>query len=394
MSDAGNKEEQLSAKSQQVDKLLDRWISKTGPGAAVMVIHKHAVLNKRGYGLARLDQDSPMPITATTNFRLASLTKQFTGMAVAMLIEEKKLNLNDRLTDFFPEQPAREIRIHHLLHHTAGLSEYDELFRQFGMIDGVEFQAVGAHPSGFEPKNSDVLSLLKGQTLLNYPPGSTFAYSNSGYACLAAIVEKASEMSYSQFLKCRIFDKLGMAHTFVGANPDRQMPDLAYSYDFRGVGTRTDIDYSPLNTIYGDDGVYSNLEDLYKWDQALVCACDQTAPAKPLVSDKMLDLIFRPGKLNDGTSTDYGFGWSVAATRSYVDHDGEWLGFRTYIRRYLNDHFSIIVLSNFASIDPVAIAERIDAIYFPPGSRPNCPRAVSPRRAATKSAKASNATAH
>ncbi len=375
---AGNDDVKSKAESRQVDDLLGRWISPTGPGAAVMVIRDHKVVHQRGYGLARLGRTAQMPITPTTRFRLASLTKQFTGMAIAMLIEEGKLKLTDRLSDFFPDQPAKEIRLCHLLHHTSGLREYGTLFREFGMIDDVDFQAATPSPGGFQPTNVDVLSLLKGQTLSTNPPGRVFVYNNSGYVCLAAIIEKVSKMAYSQFLQRRIFDKLGMSSTFVGDNPDKKTPDLAYSYDFTSVGACKDIDYSPLNKIYGEDGVYSNLADLYKWDQALFYSRDLEPPAKPLVSDATLSMIFQPGVLNDGTSTGYGFGWFVLQNSTRMEHDGVWLGYRTYIRRYLNDHFTIIVLSNYANVNAQAVVNGIDDIYYPQGGRPAASCSVSP----------------
>jgi CubicO group peptidase (beta-lactamase class C family) len=386
---AAKADEELKARSSKVDELLNRWISPTGPGVAVMVIRDHAILHQCGYGLARLDSKSPVPIKPTTNFRLASMTKQFTGMAIAMLIEDGKLKLDDRLSDILPDQSAREVRICHLLHHTAGLQEYGPLFRERGMIeDTVEFRPAKPPSPGFEPTNRDVLSLLKTQTLYNYPPGRVWQYNNSGYVCLAAVIEKKSKMKYGQFLQKRVFDKLEMTHTFVGDNPDRGKRDLAYSYDFRSVARCEDIDYSPLNKVYGEDGVYSNLVDLYKWDQALLYSRDRAPGAKSLVSDGTLDLIFSPGTLNDGSSAYYGFGWFVG--NNVVSHDGDWLGFRTYIRRCLKDRFSIIVLSNYGSVDVVAVADAIYAIYHPPEKEAGVPKGGRAGRAVRKNGKAVN----
>jgi CubicO group peptidase (beta-lactamase class C family) len=394
--DPGSKlDEEWKAKSAKVDELLNRWVSPKGPGVAVMVIQNDKV-KQCGYGLARLGSKSPMPIKRTTRFRLASMTKQFTGMAVAMLMEDEKLNLDgkkltldDRLHDFFPDQPAREIRIRHLLNHTAGLQEYGPLFRERGMIDDTaEFRTAQPPPTGFEPTNSNVLSLLKTQTLYNYPPGRVWNYNNSGYVCLAAVIEKKSGLSYGEFLKRKIFDKLEMADTFVGDNPDRRTRNLAYSYDFRSVADNKDIDYSPLNKVYGEDGVYSSLADLYKWDQALLYSRDRAPGAKSLVSDKTLDLIFSPGILNDESSAGYGFGWFVG--NNAVWHDGDWLGFRTYIERYPKDRFTIVVLSNYGSIDVAAVAKAIAEIYYPPGKEARFPKGTRAGRAVKKNGTARN----
>jgi CubicO group peptidase (beta-lactamase class C family) len=381
---AADAAKELIDKSTKVDELLNRWISKTGPGAAVMVIHENKPLHTGCYGRARLDTN--VPIRPTTNFRLASLTKQFTGMAIAMLMEDGKLHLDERLTDILTEQTAREVRVGNLLYHTSGLREYGTLFRERGLIaDKQEFWPAQSAPPSFEPTNDDVRAMLKGRTLANYPPGRVFKYNNTGYIFLAAIIEKKSCMKYDQFLQKRIFKKLGMKNTFVGSNPVRQRPDLAYSYDFRSVATRQDIDYSPLNKTYGEDGVYSNLEDLLLWNHGLEYACYQTPPRKVLVSDDKLDLIFQAGTLDDDyTSTGYGFGWGVEEYS--VSHSGAWLGFRTFIRRFRADRFTIIVLSNYAAVDVAAVADAIDAIYYPRGhgKKPARTRVVPPPRPGSK----------
>lgn len=347
--------------SKKVDELVCRWISPTGPGMAVMVIKDHVIEHQKGYGLARLD--AKVPITCATTFRLASLTKQFTAMAIAMLIADKALYLDDRMTDHLTDQTAREVRIRHLLYHTSGLRDYADLFQERGMTN-VNNDPVS---DDFQPTNQDVLELLKGTTLVRNP-GQAYEYSNTGYIVLAALIEKVSKMSYSDFLKRRIFDPLGMTHTFVAGNPDHKKPHLAYSYNFAGVASGTDFDYSAFNLTYGEDGIYTNLVDLYRWDQALNFAADQTA--KPLVSDETLHLIFRSGQLSDFPDTGYGFGWFVTHYGTVVEHDGSFLGFRTYIRRFLNNHFTIVVLSNFSQVDSWSVANGIVGIYYPPTVAP------------------------
>jgi CubicO group peptidase (beta-lactamase class C family) len=347
-------------KTKRVDDALSRWISKDGPGAAVMVIRDHDVLYQKGFGLARLGPNGRPPITEHTNFRLASLTKQFTGMAIAILVDKNLVHPTDRLTDFFPEQTARAITVDHLLHHTSGLNEYSDLFQQYGMIGDLSYRSWLKPHDIFEPTNGDVLKLIRDKPLNYWPAGRVYNYNNTEYVCLASIIERVSKLSYAQFLKQNIFDKLGMRNTYVG---DGRMPpdsNLAFSYDFQGVGTRSDIDYSALNKIYGQDGVFSNLQDLYKWDQAL------HPEAKQLVSDeKLLEQVFRPGLLNDGTGAFYGYGWMLTEDGSAAYHNGIWLGYRTYIARYLNERFTIVVLSNYASFDAGAVLVEVYYIYHP-----------------------------
>ncbi|MBO0697934.1 MAG: serine hydrolase [Zavarzinella sp.] len=350
---------------------------KTGPGLAVMVIRDHRVVHKHGYGLARLDARKQVPIRPESTFRLASLTKQFTAMAIAILVEAGKLKLDERLTDIIhDDHPAREIRVRHLLHHTSGLREYDTLLREYGAIGGDEFVQWDAHKPGFEPTNMDVQALLKRQTLRNYPPGRVFEYSNSAYAYLGCVIERKSGMCYADFLKKRIFTPLEMKDTYVGDGRNPPDPQLAYSYNFGGVGTKTDIDYSPLNHIYGEDGVFSNLDDLSKWDEALYPSGRRAGGAKGLVSDETLAMIFRPGRLDDDGSTGYGFGWFIIPGGVGAWHDGAWAGYRTCIRRYIADSFTIVVLSNYAEVDVNAVADQIYEIYFPE------PRRVLPERLA------------
>jgi CubicO group peptidase (beta-lactamase class C family) len=173
-------------------------------------------------------------------------------------------------------------------------------------------------------------------------------------------------MSYGDFLANNIFGPLGMGQTFVDSTPPPDSVGVAHSYDFAGVATGVDIDYSPLNRIYGEDGVFSNLEDLYQWDAAFYPSADQGVLSRTLVSDQMLDLIFTRGRLNNGTSINAGFGWFISPDGTVADHDGQWAGYRTYIRRYLREPFTILVLSNYQVVNPVTVANGIDGIYYPP----------------------------
>jgi CubicO group peptidase (beta-lactamase class C family) len=287
-------------------------------------------------------------------------------MAIAILLERKQLGLHDRLVDFFPCQAAKEIEVHHLLHHTSGLAEFDQLFLQLGMIDTLGFRSASGPPSFFEPTNCDVLAVLERQPLFSAPPGAAFNYSNTSYACLAAIIEKVAGTKYADFLTDNIFVPLGMTNTFVTGTPSSRAVGVAQSYDPPGVATGIDIAYSPLNKVFGDDGVFSNLEDLYRWDAAFYPAGNQSIPPLTLVSDAMLNLIFTRGRLNDGTSIDAGFGWFLNPDGTVADYSGAFAGYRTYIRRYLHDPFTIIVLSNYAALDAVAVADGIVDIYYPP----------------------------
>ncbi len=353
------------AKSNQVDELLQRWFSETGPGAAVMVIKDHEAVYQKGHGLASLTGERP-PITPKTQFQLASMTKQFTAMGIAILCEEGQLSLDDSIVKFFPELSTREVKVRNLLQHTAGFQEYDDLFVQLGILGSLDSRSSSGPRSPFEPQIADVVSVLKSQKLAYFPPGNEYHYSNTGYILAAAVIEGVSKKPLGTFLEDKIFSKLGMTNTFVNDAAHTLTSNVAHSYSFDGVGTKTDMDYTPLNKIYGHVGIYTNLEDLFKWEQALYKSEQQKNPKHILVSDAMLDQIFSSGTLNDGrTTTGYGLGWVIDSNGS-VWHNGEWAGYRSIIVRYPNESYTVVVLSNLATTDSSAVFRSIDKIYYPP----------------------------
>ena len=181
-----------------IDALFDEYNRPDCPGASVMVIHDGKALFAKGYGLANLEDK--IPCSTNTNFRLASVTKQFTAMAVMILAERNKLSLDERLTDCFPEFPeyGRQITVRHLLSHTSGLIDYEDVIPK-----GTEIPVL----------DRDVLRLLMQQDKTYFPPGTKYKYSNSAYALLALMVEARSGSTFAQFLNQNIFRPLKMAHT-------------------------------------------------------------------------------------------------------------------------------------------------------------------------------------
>ena len=323
----------------------------------MIIIKDHQVLLKKGYGLA--DVEAKKPITPDTAFLLASVTKQFTAMAIMMLAERKKLSYEDPLSKFFPEFPsyAQNITVRKLLNHLAGLTEYDDLFVESGMVDRDWPRSSKSKPSNFEPTSKDALKLLTQQKTLRFSPGEKFEYSNSGYVILAQIVEKVSGNSFAEFLRENIFRPLGMKRSLLNDEVRPSIPNLASSYTFKDHVYR-EIDYTPLNAIYGEDNIYSTVEDLYKWDQALY--------TEKLVRASTLREAFTPGRLADGTLTNYGFGWRLGKFLGLdtVSHTGSWLGFNNYYVRFPGERFSVIVLSNSTQFQPVMIANKIARIYL------------------------------
>ena len=336
--------EELTAKATRVDELFTPLIKPSGPGAAVLVILDGKKVVNKGYGLANLKTEAP--ITPTTVFELASCSKQFTAMAIMILAEQGKLKYNDPLTKFFPEFPAwaKEITVAHLLHHTGGLPDYFEAYEKTSQ-EGV-------------PTSRAMLKLLTKKRKPLFAAGEEYDYSNSGYMALAQIVEKASGMTFPEFVKKHIFEPLGMAKSLVFSELKPRIMNRAHCYQKSG-GSYEDTSNDDLSCIYGDGSVRSTLEDLYLWDQALY--------TDKLVSAATLERAFTSGTTNDGEETGYGYGVEVGKLRGakMLSHSGLWLDFNTESIRIPERHLTVIVLSNRHNFDAEALAMKVANIYLP-----------------------------
>jgi len=351
----------------KVDRLFAPWSKGDTPGAAVIVIKDGQILLKKGYGLANLE--SKNPIGPDTTFLLGSVTKQFTAMAIMMLAERGNLRYENPLSKFFPEFPpyARKITIRHLLNHMAGFPEYDDLFLESGKLDKDYPRSAKTKPSNFEPTAKDALAILAQVKAPRFAAGEKWEYSNSGYVILAQIVEKVSGQSFSQFLRQNIFTPLGMKRSLLYDETRPKIQNVATSYTLKD-GVYKDIDYTPQNAIYGEDNIYTTVEDMYKWDQALY--------TEKLVKAATLKEAFTPGKLNDGEITEYGFGWRLRKFLGLntVAHGGSWVGFRTHILRFPDQHFTVVVLANLAELGVDDYAGKISKIYL--GAKMTLPVAI------------------
>jgi len=316
--------EQPDTLTPRLDALFQDFNQPGSPGASVMIIHRGKVALAKAYGLANVEDR--IPCATNTNFRLASVTKQFTAMAVMILAERKQLSFDERLTDFFPGFPAygREITLRHLLTHTSGLADYEDLIPK-----GTEIPVL----------DRDVLRLLLSQDKTCFPPGAKYRYSNSAYSLLALIVEARSGSTFVRFLQDNIFQPLNMRHTLAYEQGLSIVPNRAYGYspDPRSF-KRTD--QSLTSSVLGDGGIYSSVADLYQWDQALY--------TDKLVSRKLLKLAFTPGPATDHPDTGYGFGWFIGQYRGLREiwHSGNTIGFTTRIARFPDKNFTVIILTN------------------------------------------------
>jgi len=351
----------------QIDALFSPLTAPADPGCAVLVKRQGQTLFQRGYGVRELRTGAKND--PRTNFRLASFTKQFTAMAVMLLIHDRKLHYEDRLTDIFQEFPAygKSINIRELLTHTSGLPDYEELMQKEentkGPIWSVDHQI----------QDAEVLTLLEEQASGKFLPGNGWAYSNSGYVVLGLIVAKVSGMPYRDFLEKRIFSPLGMAHSVVYQKGINFVPDRAFGYTKEG-NAFVETDQSPTSATLGDSRVYSNLEDLSKWDDAL--------EKHTLLSEKEMDPAYTPVKLLDGSEPRwprgrddeqeagqpvfYGFGWFLDPYEGHARmyHTGSTRGFRTVIERFPRDGLTIVILSNRLDLDPMALSDRIASLLL------------------------------
>ena len=331
---------------ERVDSMMADYAGKV-PGAALLVLRDGEPVVRRGYGLAELEQGTP--VTPETRFRLASISKQFTAAAILLLVQDGTLSLDDPLRRWLPGLPPATdgITLHHLLSHTSGLVDYEDLLPPD--LDG-------------QVQDADVLRLLEGVDRLDFAPGSAYRYSNSGYVLLGLVVARASNRDFPTFLHERIFQPLGMgAVARVDGGPT--VPHRAYGYSEVGdAWTRTD--QSPTSATLGDGGIYASIDDLAKWDAAL--GDDR------LLRDDLRALAFTAHTSTDEPDVDaYGYGWRLHASAHgpLQWHSGESIGFRNVILRWPERRLTVVVLSNRNNPEPYALARRIAKEFLPRSRR-------------------------
>ncbi len=327
-----------------VDALFAAYTGSAVPGASVIVIRDGTVVVRHAYGMADLERR--IAATPETDYRLASVSKQFTAMSVMLLAKDGKLRYDQPIRDFLAELPpaTQAVTVRHLLNHTSGLWDYEALIPESRTA---------------QLNDDDVLNLVASRDSLSTPPGTAYCYSNSGYVLLGMIVARVSGMSFPEFLRTRIFVPLGMQSSVAHVEGVDTVPRRAYGYSPRS-GSFVQTDQSVTSATLGDGGIYSNVDDLALWDRALSGAA--------LIDRASLAAATTPPVLAGGPS-EYGFGWFVDRYRGEKRwrHTGETSGFRNAIMRFPDRRLTIVILTNRSSGEPQAIAERIaDRILFGP----------------------------
>ena len=332
--------------SSAIDALMAPYVAPDAPGASVIVIHNGRTVLAKSYGLA--DLESKTPITDSTNFRLASLSKQFTATAIMLLVADGVLRYDDSVMAILPNAPnvTRGVTVRHLLTHTSGLPDYEAFVP--------DTQTAQVH-------DADVPALIARATAAKFAPGTGYAYSNTGYALLALIVEQRAFMPYADFLHDRIFAPLGMRGTVAFEEGRSTVRSRAYGHTVRSAGTRR-TDQSSTSAVLGDGGIYSSIADLAKWDRAV--------EEHALVSAEAQQLAWTPARLQNRQETGYGFGWFVDRDHGAlrVRHHGESRGFTNGIVRFPERRLTVIVLTNRSGGSPWDIAQRIAELYLDPRS--------------------------
>lgn len=323
--------------SDKVDSVFADYNRPGVPGASVLVSKDGEIILEKAYGLARLEPEKKT--TPNTCYRLASISKQFTAMSILMLYEQEKLSLSTTLKDVFPDFPdyGKKITIDHLVHHTSGLIDYEELLPD----EDRETVGLDNRPDSIQLKDKDILDLMMTIDSTYFEPGTDYRYSNTGYALLAMIIEKTSGLSFAEFLDKNIFEPLGMKNSVAYERGVSQVSHRAYGCHKTDSGY-VEADQSYTSAVLGDGGVYTSIREYNKWNQALY--------SDKLVNEKRMDLAFMPGQLADGRwlPTGYGFGWYIYREkgRKYLLHRGTTYGFSNMVIRLLDEKLTVMVLTN------------------------------------------------
>jgi CubicO group peptidase (beta-lactamase class C family) len=308
-----------------------------GPGASLLVIRDGMPLVRRGYGFA--DLEHRVPASPQTDYRLASVSKQFTATAILLLAQDGKLSLDDRARRWLPSLPAAAgaITLRQLLSHQGGLIDYEDIM---------------AADTRVPLRDKDVLALLAKTDHLYFAPGTSYRYSNGGYAMLALIVEQASGMPFQDFLRQRIFLPLGMTSTLAYVAEGPPVPHRAFGYSAEG-GQWMRTDQSMTSSVLGDGGIYSSIDDLARWDAALY--------DNRLLSDASRKAAFTPWTATDDPTVEYGYGWRI--TGETLWHSGETIGFRNVIVRYPKRHLTVVLLTNRNDPEPYRTALAVGDLF-------------------------------
>ena len=339
----------LNEKNRKIDRIFKKWDRASSPGCALGVVKDGKLIRAVGYGSMNLEYG--LPITSSTVFHVASVSKQFTCFAVALLAAEGKLSLDDDIRKYVPEVPdfGRCITIRHLIHHTSGFRDQWDLLVLAGwrMEDVITLE--------------DVMALVRRQKELNFDPGTRFLYCNTGYTPLAVVVERVSGKSLRVFARKKMFKPLGMKNTHFHDDHQHIVKNRAYCYARgRWMGFKKIVlSYA----IVGATSLFTTVEDLARWQENFTTA--------RVGGRKVVEMMLTRGTLNNGRKLNYSSGLLHGEYRGFktIEHSGGDAGFRCHMVRFPGQRLSIIVLGNLASLRTKALALNVAGLYLE-GSTP------------------------
>mgnify|MGYP000247624911 CR=1 FL=1 len=323
----------------KIDNILSNQFKSNETGVSALVAKDGKVIYRKAFGKANLELDVDM--TSENVFEVGSITKQFTSVAILMLLEEGKLSLEDDITKYVPDYPTdgNKITIHNLLTHTSGIKNYTSM-PSFGKV-----MTIDESPLKF-------INFFKNEPL-DFKPGEKYAYSNSGYFLLGYIIEKASGMSYSKFIKERIFDKIGMSSSYYGSH-SKLIKNRASGYQKRGE--YSNAVYISLTLPYAAGSIMSTVDDMLKWQTAIT--------TDVFVKEATIDKAFTNYTLNNGDKINYGYGWSLDELNgvSTIEHGGAIPGYLSMGVFVPSKNVYVIVFSNCGCQSPTNTALKIAAL--------------------------------
>jgi CubicO group peptidase (beta-lactamase class C family) len=333
------------ALTDKVDRIFAPWNTTSSPGCALAVVKDGHIIYEHGYGMANLELS--VAITPQSVFDIGSVSKEITALAILLLVQDGKISLDADLRKYLPEMPdyGSPITIGHLLHHTSGLRNYDDLFD----LEGI--------PEADLTTDRDAMELIVRQKGVNFKVGEEFLYSDTNYFLMSQIVKRVTGQTLRQFAQQRIFGPLGMTSTHFHDDHTMIVPRRATGYAPHNGGG-FEIDMSDFEQV-GDGSVMTTVEDLVKWDQNF---------DHPEVggSDAIRHLT-TPGALNNGQPIPYGMGLFIDHYRglNWIHHSGEWVGYRAALSRFPDQHFSTLVTCNcVGSMNPMGMAKRVADLYL------------------------------
>lgn len=319
----------------EIDALFEEWDKDGSPGAAIAVMHKGEVVYRKGFGSANLEYD--LPITPTTVFHAASLSKQFTAFSILQLADAGKLSLDDDIRKFIPElqEYGEVVRIHHMLTHTSGLRDQ---WRLAALAGWAREDVV---------RNREILDLAALQRGLNFAPGDRFMYSNLGYTLLAEIVARVSGQSFAEYTRENIFEPLEMGHSQFYDDYHKIVENRAYSYGkIDGELVKRPLNFSTV----GATSLFTTVDDLLKWTRNF--------SSLKVGNKTIMEGMKRGAVLNDGTELGVlagQFKGSYLGKTLYL-HSGSDAGFRAYLLRFPEEDVNVALLANFSDVDAETLA--------------------------------------